>query len=103
MNSIAFHGPWIDQQHLFFNQQQLEDGYKFSDYKIQESTIIRFRCQTVYRISVIPATRDRHRPYDSMERIRVEVTGSETVGNLKVRLWDGGLIPRSKKIESKLK
>ena len=91
MNRITFYGRWIDQQHLFFGQQQLEDGYKFSDYKIQESTII--RCQKVYLISVRPETHG--------ERIQVEVTGSETIGNLKVRLWDGGLIPRSKKIESK--
>ena len=98
MDSIAFHGRWIDQQHLFFGQQQLEDGYKFSDYNIQESTIIRFR-EAVYFITLIPGTRSLS---CGLERIRVDVTGSETIGNLKVRLWDGGLIPRSKKIESKL-
>ena len=32
-------------------------------------------------------------------RLGLEVTGSETVGSLKGRLWDGGLIPRSKKIQ----
>ena len=38
---------------------------------------------------------------DDLHRMRlgVEVTGSETVGSLKGRLWDGGLIPRSKKIQ----
>jgi hypothetical protein len=49
----------------------------------------------VFPISVKPTTRDRH---GGEVRIRLEVTGSETIGNLKIRLWDGGLIPRSKKI-----
>ena len=94
MNSITFHGPWIGQHHLIFNQEQLEDGHKFSDYKIQESTIIYLRCQTVFLISIIPGTRDLQ---GCLERIRLEVTGSETIASLKVRLWDGELIPRSKK------
>ena len=98
---IAFLGPCIGQQHLIFNQQQLEDGYKFSDYNIQEGTIIRFACQMnkVFPISVKPTTRDEH---GGVVRIRLEVTGSETISNLKVRLWDGGMIPRSKKIQSQL-
>ena len=29
-------------------------------------------------------------------RLGLEVTGSETIGSVKARLWDGGLIPRSK-------
>ena len=101
MNSNAFRGPCIGQLHLIFNQQQLEDGYKFSDYNIQEGTTIRFACQMdkVFPITVKPTTRDQ---YGGMMRIRLEVTGSETIGNLKVRLWDGGLIPRSKKIQSQL-
>ena len=32
-------------------------------------------------------------------RLGLEVTGSETIGSLKAHLWDGGLIPRSKKIQ----
>ena len=99
MDFIAFHGPWIGQYHLIFNEQLLKDGNKFSDYKIQEGTIIRFRCQTFFLI-VIPATRNQ---YGGMEPIRLEVTGSETIGNLKDRLWDGGLIPRSKKTQSRLR
>ena len=97
MNSIAFHGPYLGRQHLIFNQQQLEDRYKFSDYNIQESTIIRFASQMdkVFPISVKPTTRDLH---GGVVQFRLEVTGSETIGNLKVRLWDGELIPRSKKI-----
>ena len=51
MNSIEFDGLWKGQ-HLIFNQQQLEDGYKFSDYNIQESTIIHFRWEMVFLISV---------------------------------------------------
>ena len=97
MNSIEFDGPWKGQ-HLIFNQQQLEDGYKFSDYNIQESTIIHFRWETVFLISVT-ATLDR---YGREERIRLEVTGNETIGNLKARLWEGGLIQHCKKIQSKL-
>ena len=96
MDSIAFHGRWRGQHHLIFNQQQLEDRYKFSDYDIQESTIIRFRCQRVFLIS-ITATSDQHGDADG-KPIRLEVTGGETIGNLKARLWDEGLIPRSKKI-----
>ena len=101
MNSIAFRGPHIAQQHLIFNQQQLEDRYKFSDYNIQEGTTIRFACQMdkVFPISVKPTTRDQH---GGVVRIPIEVTGSETIGNLKVRLWDGGLIPRSKTIQPRL-
>ena len=101
MNSIAFHYSYLGRQHLIFNQQQLEDGYKFSDYNIQESTIIRFACQMdkAFPISVQPTTRDRH---GGVVRIRLEVTGSETIGNLKVRLWDGGFLQRSKKIQPQL-
>lgn len=99
---IAFHGPWTGQQHLIFNQQQLEDKYKFSDYNIQESTTIRFASQMdkVFPISVKPTSRDQH---GGAVQIRLEVNRSETIGNLKVRLWDGGLIPRSKKIRSQLR
>ena len=94
MNSIAFHGRWIDQQHLIFNQRQLEDGYKFSDYNIQESTVIRFaRQMEVFPISI--QTRNRR-------LVRLKVTGSETIGDLKVRLWDRAWISRSKKIYSQL-
>ena len=102
MNSIALLGPWIDQQHLISNQQQLKDGHKFSDYNIEDSTLatvtIRFPFQMdkVFLISVMPKTRDQR---GDMVRIRLEVTGSETIGNLKVRLWDGGMIPRSKRIQ----
>ena len=96
MNPIASHGLWRGQHHLFFNQLQLEDGYRFSDYNIEENAIICFRCQTVFFISVT-ATLDRH---GGGARIRLEVTGSETIANVKARLWDGGLIPRSKKIQS---
>ena len=99
MNLIAFRGPWIGQHHLIFNQEQLEDEHKFSDYKIQESTIVLLRCQTVFLVSIMPGTRDLQ---GCLERIRLDVTGSETIGNLKVRLWDGGLIPPSKKIQSRL-
>lgn len=53
----------------------------------------------VFPISVQPTTRDRH---GGVVRIRLEVTGSENIGSLKVRLWDGGLIPRSKKIQPHL-
>ena len=98
MISITFHGSHIGQQHLIFNQQQLEDEYKFSHYKIHEGTIIRIPCQMdkVYLISVKPAAR--------ISRIRLEVTGSETISNLKVRLWDRRLNPRSisKNIQSQL-
>jgi hypothetical protein len=52
-----------------------------------------------YPITVVPGTRDET---GDAVRIRLEVTGSETIGNLKVRLWDGGLIPRSKTIQSHL-
>ena len=97
MSSIAFHGPWRGQHHLIFNRQQLEDGYKFSDYNIQESAVIHFRRQRVFLITV---TLNRY--YGPGEQIQLEVTGSETIGNLKARLWDGGLIPRSKKIQSQL-
>ena len=102
MNFISSLGPWVGQQHLIFNQQQLEDKYKFSDYNIQENTIIRFACQMdkVFPITVKPTTRDEH---GGAMRIRLEVTGSETISNLKVRLWDGGMIPRSKKIQSQLR
>ena len=105
MNSIAFHGPWRGQHHLIFNQQQLEDGYKFSDYNIQESTIISFRCQGVFLIS-ITATSDKRQRLgigdSEVERIQLEVTGGETISSLKARLWDEGLISQSKKIQSQL-
>ena len=93
--------PYLDRKHLIFNQQQLEDEYKFSDYNIQENTIIRFACQMDkgFPITVIPTTRDRD---GGMVRIRLEVTGSETIGNLKARLWKGGFIPRSKKVRPQL-
>ena len=94
MKSISSHGPWRGQHHLYYNQQQLEDGYRFSDYNIQENTIIVFRCHSVFLISVT-ATLERH---GGGMAVRLEVTGNETISSLKARLWDGGLIPRSKKI-----
>ena len=97
MDSIKFHGPWRGQR-LIFNQQQLEDGYKFSDYNIQESTIIRYHFQTVFLITVV----GRRYQHGGLGRIRLEVTDSETIGSLKARLWDGGLIPRSKKFQLQL-
>ena len=47
---------------------------------------------------------DKRGRRDGLRRIRLglEVARSETIGSLKARLWDGGLIPRSKKIQFKL-
>ena len=99
-----FRGTWIDQQHLVFYQQRLEDDRNSFYYKVQENAVMRFPCKMdkVYPISIKPVFWD-HDEYGGKILIRNEVTGSETIGNLKARLWDGGLIPRSKRVHRQLR